>query len=1124
MTPTELLDQLESLGAIDEKTLRKLRAQVDNPERSVKTSAVLGYLVKKEKLTEDQAKQLMRGEIPQFDRQASDEVVVEVEEIEVVEPVVEPAEVPQAVPMAVPIETAPEPPAAPEITVDTAEPAGLGSPESMDQWGSTEAEADQSSDKKGFVGKKNTRDQWTSRWPFIGFGILGFLAIIGFTLFVALTNMQPEAEFKAANDKYNEGNFATARKLFADFLENFPNHDKYSQEARAKEMHSLLAETYENENWKETLNRTFNKLPPFANSKDEDYASYRTDICLIIARSLAELSTGTLKDETVQGMTDNLARISELKKALIDAPAVFPSSERKRNAKSLEIIDNNIRTLSYNIQKEKDYSEALVTIRELGDSGKTNEALELFVNLTRQYGDLAVRDELRSVVTKVSKQESALVQQIDFPLTTVKEFEATAVEQSMVLGSFYGEPDEGLRGEIVPTLVDGSIYGIDAGGGEILWRIFVGIETGIHPITMDGESVLISDLSKQQVLKVRLTDGALIWRSSIGETFFEPAFKNDKLFITTATGKILRLNPATGELVVACQLPQKANTGALISEQHPLIYQTGFHSNLYVLSTEDLTCTEVQYLGHFEGSIGVPPLLYNGYVVLLINGGNNSNLNVLRVGDTGSNLELVQVIDGVTNGPVTEPIRRFTKWLLIASENGEMVVLEYNQGDEASPVTRYAKETFKTKRGQPAFFATTGSEIWVTSTVASYYKVRNLGQFDLRSIVNEADDYVAPCKELSGRLFHVRKRANSGMVSVSLVNSKSLDQPIWRNDFAGAVAGPVIDVDGQVMAVSSQGDVFRIDKSGYVSASAQVGALDLPNSLRLSETLSVGDFYAVMGGIGSKEYITFDKQGELKTRTLFPPTDNPACVPIAVGNYLIVANQNGQVAAVRPDRGELAGEPFQPPVAPGEVVRWIRPIKLSDEKIAIATQSSGKGPSTLYILDVEAGRSIRSAGELASAGSYVGGLSHQGTTVFAAERTDAGDFLVTVDAASMQKNKAPVDGKIVGGPWAVADGVLVRLDSDQLAYFSGSDLTERWKRPLANEQFAAAPQIFNDQLALMFKRGLVMFLNPQTGEENEGQRIELRQPIASGPTFINGKGYFPGLDGTIHVLNAGGGE
>ena len=1114
MTPTELLDQLESLGAIDNKTLRKLRAQVNSPDRSVKTSAVLGYLVKKEKLTEDQAKQLMRGEIPQFAQEVSEEVVVEVDEIETVE-------TPQAVPMAMPIET-PTPPPEPEIGIDAmAEPIAVDGP---DEWGVTEAQTEQSTEKKGFVGKKNTRDQWTSRWPFIGFGILGVLLIVAIPLYIALTNMQPEAMIKSANDAYTAGNFATARKLYVDFLEQFPNHEKYSQEARAREMHSLLAETYENKNWKETLNRTFNKLPGFANSEDEDYASFRTDICLIIARSLAELTTRMLKDETVQGMTDNLARATELKKALIDDPVIFPSSERKRNAKSLETIDNNIRTLAYNIQKEKDYSEALVTIQELGDSGKTNDALELFVNLTRQYGDLGVREELRTVVTKVSERESALVQQIDFPLTPATEFAPTPVEQSMVLGSFYGEPDEGLQGEVVPTLIDGSVYGIDAAGGKILWRIFVGIETGIHPITLDEESVLISDVSQQQVLKVKVADGALIWRAPIGETFFEPAFKNDKLFVTTASGKILRLNPATGELIVACQLPQKANTGALISEQHPLIYQTGFHSNLYVLSTEDLTCSEVQYLGHFEGSISVPPLLYNGHVVLLVNGGSNSNLNVLRADDTGSNLELVQLIDGVTNGPVTRPIRRFGKWLLIASEAGEMVVLQYNLGDEASPVTRLTKETFKTERGQPAFFATSGLQIWVTSTVASYYKVRTIGQVELKSIVNEADSYVAPCKELSGRLLHVRKRANSGMVSVSLVDSKSLE-PIWRNDFAGAVAGPVVDVDGQLMTVSNQGDVFRIDQSGYVSAAAQVGALDLPSSQKLSETLAVGEFFAVMGGIGSKEYVTFDKQGELKSRTLFPPTDNPACVPIAVGNYLIVANQNGQVAAVRPDRGELAGEPFQPPVAPGEVVRWLRPIKLSDEKIAIATQSSGKeGPGTLFVLDVEAGRSIRSAGELASAGTYVGSLSHQGTTVFAAERTEAGDFLVSVDSESMQKNKAPVEGKIVAGPWAVGDGVLVQLDSDQLAYFGGSDLNQRWKRPIANEQFAASPQIFGGQMALMFKRGLVMFLNPQTGEENEGQRIDLRQPIASGPTFINGKGYFPGLDGTVHVINVGGGE
>ena len=54
MTPKELLQKLEGLGSIESKALRKIRIQVEDPDRTVKASAVLSYLVRKGQLTEDQ--------------------------------------------------------------------------------------------------------------------------------------------------------------------------------------------------------------------------------------------------------------------------------------------------------------------------------------------------------------------------------------------------------------------------------------------------------------------------------------------------------------------------------------------------------------------------------------------------------------------------------------------------------------------------------------------------------------------------------------------------------------------------------------------------------------------------------------------------------------------------------------------------------------------------------------------------------------------------------------------------------------------------------------------------------------------------------------------------------------
>ena len=210
-----------------------------------------------------------------------------------------------------------------------------------------------------------------------------------------------------------------------------------------------------------------------------------------------------------------------------------------------------------------------------------------------------------------------------------------------------------------------------------------------------------------------------MWRASIGETFFTPALTAEKLVVTTATGKMLRLDPATGELIGSAQLPQGANTRCFMDPQDPLIYQAGLKSNLYVIGTEDMLCKEVYYLGHYEGSISVPPFMYNGHLIVLVNGGDYCDMSVLRPDESGLELKLVQQ-RRITDGPITRHLRRYGRWLLAVSDNGEMVILEFNQGDETTPISRFASESFEAQEGQPSFIETDGSSLWVCGTGADF--------------------------------------------------------------------------------------------------------------------------------------------------------------------------------------------------------------------------------------------------------------------------------------------------------------------------------------------------------------------------------------------------------------------
>ncbi len=1130
MTPKELLQRLESLGSIESKALRKIRIQIEDPERAVKTSAVLSYLVRKGQLSEEQARQIMKGEAPVVSRKNTDELMLGVidDEQPTESAVVKKkpkrsnrdARTREDVKAAVPV-------ASPIAEVQVGVPAagfdyGEGGVGEFDDQASGEHRA-----KPSFSGKLDKRDQWNSRWPYIGFGVLGFLLMVGMFLWFTVSNMTPEAMYNNARDHFGTGSFKAAIKAYDEYIEAYPSH-KFIKEAKARRVQCLLRDSYESNLWEETLNRATIKLPEYAEDEDVSMDIIRDDLGVMLPRSLAELTSNMLKDTELASMEANLTKASAFRKDLVDDVFYVPSSSRKAptNKKNIDLMENNIRTIEGYIKKEKDYSTALISINDLGSQGKTEEAFKTFQDLTRQYGDLGARAELRELMVKTSELESKLIKPTEVKFQPTRDFAASAIEQTYVMGAVVGTPDEGLQGDVIPTLVDGSVLGFNAGTGEISWRQFVGLGASIQPQLMGEEHVLVSDVGRSELLKLKTVTGQVVWRAPIGETFFTPAMTVDKLVVTTASGKLLRLDPTTGQLIGSAQLPQSANVQCFISEQDPLIYQAGSKSNLYVIGTEDMLCKEVFYLGHYSGSISVPPYVYNGHLIVLVNGGDYCDMFVLRPKDHGLQLgpDPIQVIRRVTSGPVTRHLQRYGRWLLAVSDNGQMVILEFNQGDDKTPISKFASENFESQEGQPSFIETDGSSLWVCGTGAAFYKVkRNLGKFDLKVLKHGTDSFVAPCVKLDDKLFHVRKRIGSGMVSASLVDANTLEQ-IWRNDFGGEVAGPVISVGGKQFAVSSQGDLFDMSQAagtGFVKQAAK--ASTVIENLKFTGTSNLsGDSWISVGGEGSHEFAMIDiASGSLQLNNFSAPSDNPACMPIAVDGQLIVANTNGQVAAVDPTTGGMSGEAFLPPVAPGKKVDWVRPVQMNEGMVAIATrvgENSGATTSTLYVLQIDKGRSIRSVGSIESKGNFVGQLASAGGAVFAADRVDGADSLVKVDAAALELARVPVNGQVVDGPWAVDGGIMALLDSDQLVLFDEA-LNQKWVKNVANDRFACPPQVISGQLALILQSGKVLFVDRASGKD--ANQINIGQPIVHAPTFADGKVFFSGMDGTVHVLSTG---
>ena len=1183
MSPRQLLEKLEALGAIDEKILRKIRKEIQNPEKNVKPKAVLSYLVKKGQLTPKQAKGLLTAapkptptadelevvepiETPEKDYDTNDlmglqpepvvepvvepdvEPLLEVEPIvePVVEPIVEPtidhgatimddgllADEPEEVAVVQPETVTSMEYQEPELVQEVV-PVNAGADEFGGSFEGQPVHGDQPSGSKvhSFIGKRNQKDQWNTKWLYIAFGILGTLTIGLVLLYFATSGQTAEDMYQAASTSFNNQSWGDAIEKYEAYLERFPSH-KDAATARARRIHCTIRGTFGTKNWTEVIQQADSLLPELE-AEGEKLDILRDDLAVMLPSSLVEISNKATKLTDLNEMEKEVGVIKKYYET-VNKPQYVTSSARKNStvAANFARIDNNIKTVVGQIDKEKRYNSDRQKIAELGEKGETAAAFATYQKLIRNYGDLASRKPIRDLMLEISSKESALVKQAVLEIQPSAAERPSLIEKTIVLGTRTGDSVDSLKGETIPFLADGSVYGIDAGEGVIKWRRHVGFVTEIQPQAIDEDFLCIADQENHELQVISKDTGEIKWRAEVAEPFVSPTIADKAIVVTTLSGKVIQFNAANGAIEQTAQLPRQeerlgadkivANTSAMIATRDPYIYQAGYSDNLYVLSAQDYSCQEVYYLGHSPGSISVPPVAWQGYILVCVNGGDHCNLIVLKT-KNGRDITPAQVIPRITEGPITTAVARFGRSMLLNSDNGQLRILELSPNSEQTPVSQFGNG-LEVEANQPTFTLTEGSNMWVADRAIARCKVKRSGNGNIdRPLILEPNDiFISPMQKLDDHIFHVRRRNMSGMISASLVDSTTL-KPIWRTDFGGELAGPVMQYGDSLVAISNQGDLFDIDsaaiKSGY--ADAKTRASSVVENLKFKHLVPVDkDTFACLGPSGSNDLL-FAKgsTGQTKYTSLAPPADKPSGQPLVMGNSLIIASSAGFVARVNPANGQLVGTPFQPEVKPASSVPWHEPTQLSDEVFAIAADALEDGSgSALYLLSIADKDVVAEVSSLKIEGSFRSRLVNDGKHIYSVVQKDGSDQLVSVTANRTPAVAANVElsGTAVAGPWITDAGVLVQLDNDKL-YCFGKDLSKKWSVEIPNDQLAANPTMAGSELALSFSSGRVVLLDSQSGDAV--REFVIGQPIIHEPLGSGDKTVFAGRDGTVHVVD-----
>ena len=1177
MSPSELLEKLDALGTIDEKILRKIRRQVESPGKVVKVSAVLKFLVKSDQLTEAQARDLFKEskseaapsapapaeaeasspktaddfevtEEPADNEHDTGDLIGGVNEEDVpAKPIPEPEPKPDVVAQVEPeiiAEVEPEPaktakrkkkkqkkkPVEPEpevISEPTFQGAGFDDETTldMDAGFDDEAEPESGGKPRGFQGKVDKSNQWKTKWLYIGFGVLATLLISVGLLFLAVSGVTAEDLYKAAQDNFKKQSYQAAVKQFDEYIEKYPSH-KNVHDARATRAQAVLRTAYDSSRWDEVLKRAEIELPPLADGdyQKSELPSIRPDLSVMLPSSLRHITRASTELREVSEMKAAKTQIENYRKT-IDNSVYIPPSFRKRpgTAKVLDQIENNVKVLDGHIRKEQDYASTLGEIKKLADEGNTDTAFQRYRKLTRNYGDLSSREALQNLMLDVSKRESDLVQPVTLEAATSQSPAPSAISRTLVLGSKSGTPIPGLKGEVLTFLAEGSVYGVDASDGLILWRRFVGYQTTIGPQSLDDGSLIVVDGQRNDLLRLDQKSGNIVWRTEIGNPMFTPTIAGQRITVTTSDGHVINVNAQTGQVAAAVQLPQSCNTSATASERDPFVYQIGNYSNLYILSGDDLTAREVYYVGHDKNSVAIPPYLWSGYVLVAVNSGEGCDLLVLKPTEDGLGLHLVQLISRITNGPITTPFKRYGRWLFTIADDGEMRLLELDANNETNPVRTLASDLLDNRDGHKLFALTEGNNLWVASKGILRYRIkRALGKFERGTSDEPTDLFIAPMQTIDDNLLHVRRRLDSGMLSVSLVDKESL-KPLWRTDFGGTLAGSPVETSDGLLAFNNQGDAFSIGEANLDAGTAgdSIRSSDIVENLRFSYLTDMGNGgIELTGPTGRGSAVYFDtSKRTTRLMELESPADTPDARPLAVDDYLIVPSVQGQVTRIDPKNGRMVGTPFQPPLTPGTRTQWFDPIAIDTGLVALtSTAADGSGGGTLHMINTSSPTRLVEAASWPATGQFASGPVLFNDSIYAVVRDGGQDSVVALSIGDSiaVRDTASLDAKCVGGPWVVGDRLMMLLDNDQLVSLA-APMSPEWSIGIPNQNFAFPPTVTGGQIMLGFQNGLLVWLDPASGKATNQK--ELGQPIKGTPLLWKNKLYFGGLDGTVHEVD-----
>lgn len=1119
MLANELIDRLERRGLLDQEIIEALREQLTEGGARVTPEAVAKLLVDNGQLTRFQATKLI-GELRSSDYDDGDVVeVVEaeddltampgeddgilVDDVFDAEPIMvdaEPVEVEavEAVPVeAVPVEAVP---------VDAV------------------ANGDRPQRKKPPVRVKppEHKSVWDSFKIYGYLGIIGFLIIAGYGFYWILTKANIDDVIEAANKQYDAQSYQPAQDAYISFLAQFGQESQYSSEARVK---IAMCEIYRSADMTDTtkgLDKAKEVLPRIVDEEAMNGERGNLAALLVdIAENIAEEASKATETTEKQRLLDRL----DEQWTLIDNPNYMMSSMKTTlEGRLLEVTEarNRVkRDIDRNIRLDK--TEA--AMKEALASKNTKEAYDLRKSLLRDFPELAVDPRLTVLIEEASSiQQTLVVPDKDQPEPNTAPIDEGALK-SIVLTTREGNSVAGLEDEIYYLRAGGSVLAFSAYDGRLLWRKFTGYGEDHTPIRLDdGMSVLLSDLTTNEVRNCRGSDGELQWRNEIGERFVEPVAGKDSILISAYSGKLISLDVETGDPNWVTKMPQSISTAAGIDDKLRRVYLPGDHSNLYVLDSRTGKSLESFYVGHEDGTIAVAPVSLLGHLFVIENAGADyANVHVLRMNDQGGDLKVAQQSFRLTGNVIVPPVIQQRR-MIVLTDRGQVAVYDIEPTAEGEQVSLIAQQVASYDTPTLTRMAVGRSQMWITGTRVGRYELQiNTGRVVYDWGKEEGDSFIGQPLAFEDALIHARRLRGTSAIRVTGAEPKT-GRELWRTDVGTPISMLEKNAAG-FHAVTSQGALFQLDRESLASGSTQ-GPIENPGansiSMKFTQPISVDDVRRILLNESQPgEAMLYDptrRKEKLRKITYRLTGPKPTGVGIFSGGGLFLPLDSGRVVLMNWETGAPKGAPFQPASDPTSKVTWTTPVPFSTDPDQVLIADSRK---KLYRLRV--GDQIRELSSVDLVSPFLGKTIGVGGVFIGGVNGPAADFLVGHDEEGLdEKFKKLLDGRIEWGPSLAktenGDELALVITNDSVLRGFTSEGDQAFQTPMPKKGLPIDQVVsIQGRWVLTGADGWLVAIDPSSG--GVLGTTELGQPLSASPLPVGNRLLVPGAEGVVYITN-----